>query len=262
MDAMSGEAEKLSYLERKWDAGERHLVAGRYVSARRDLEAAEAVAWRRHDARSLARIYLPLLEARRQIRYIAAEGTLVIGSPDATAAEEQNLLRHFLRKESGTILLASHATGAAADACRYAGSVQCASRRSGRCLEALILLARNNEVRLASQADPTFAAGLTVQWRTDANELIGPSTDPHLVIPLPPLGTYHPGGPLHPVARESLIVAWEALALYWQHRHPSPHNAQPWDEIAWLRLALRIDPACEPITMRLVSLAETLERSA
>jgi hypothetical protein len=30
--------------------------------------------------------------------------------------------------------------------------------------------------------------------------------------------------------------------------------------MAWLRLALRVDPACEPITMRLISLAESLDR--
>jgi hypothetical protein len=77
---------------------------------------------------------------------------------------------------------------------------------------------------------------------------------------------------LHAMARESLIVAWEALALHWQHRHPPPKGPKSkharnsmdaaWDEMAWLRLALRIDPACEPVSMRLMALGEAVERGS
>jgi hypothetical protein len=264
-----------------WDSGQQHLAAARYVAARRELEAAEAVAWRDRDAHALARIYLPLLEARRQIRYNAVEGTLIVSPPAASPQQEQALLADFLAGDSGTILIACSADGgkasarrrhAAADgeqaACRFAGSVQYATQRTGRWLEALLLIRRGQEVRLASQADPTFAAGLPVLWST--TQAVRESTDPNLVIPLPPPGRYdsRTARNLHALGRESLLIAWEALALRWQRRHPPPHSpaaaTKPnaaWDELAWLRLALRVDPACEPVNMRLITLAQALART-
>lgn len=283
------------YMYRMWELGEAHLAARRYVLARRELEAAEAIAWRDHDAAALARLYLPLLEARRQIRYNAVEGTLLICPPGTSAAREEQLLAEFVTSPAGTILLACSAHGSKpqrhrsrgrageAIACRLAGSVQYEAQKTGRWLEALLLIQRGTstesggggETRLASQADPTFAAGIPVTWasaafsdRPQPAPVLGESTDPALTLPLPTGGNYqgnHPGpGAL---ARESLLVAWEALALKWQRRHPPPRpaqNADPreagWHEMAWLRLALRIDPACEPITMRLIALAEAVER--
>jgi hypothetical protein len=307
-----------TFMFRLWERGQQHLAAGRYVAARSALQAAEAIAWRNRDAQSLARLYLPLLEARRLIRYHAAEGTVLICPPGASTQLEHELLGGFFAVESGTILLASpagvggssrganHRRGAGAGgrragggqmpACRLAGSVQYESRRSGRWLEALLLIQKGDQVRLASQADATFAAGLPVRWTQSDNESIGESTDPDLVVPLPKPGRYQRAeersagvGPpergreggeggdggesrLHALARESLIVAWEALALRWQHRHPPPPCAHAghsrlrdpldaaWQEMAWLRLALRVDPACEPVTMRLIALAEAVER--
>lgn len=257
---MSTLEESLSHVHRLWDLGQRHLAAGRYVPARRALEAAEAGAWRQRDARTLARIYLPLLEARRQIRYHAAEGELVIVDPHLSSYEQQRILNNFLRAPAGTILLACSSNAARYhSACLFAGSVQYEARRSGRWLEAHLLTQQRNETRIASLADPSFAAGLPVRLTTEEKDVIGASTDPHLVVPLPPAGHYA-RGPLHALLRESLIIAPEALALKWQHRHPPPHRASPWEELAWLRLALRIDPACEPITMRLIGLAEAVER--
>ena len=255
--------EPLPHLHRLWNLGQQHLAAGRYVPARRALESAESIAWRQRDTQSLARIYLPLLEARRQIRYNAAEGFLVVVNPATPPAEQKKQFREFLASPAGIILLPCisgsprhHA------ACTFAGAVQYESRRTGRWLEALLLLTHKNENRLAPLADPTFAAGLPVTTTTDPSKIIGPSTDPHLTVPLPPPGTYtaQNAGPLHALLRESLLIAPEALALKWQHRHALGKANDPWEELAWLRLALRIDPACEPITMRLIALAEAILR--
>jgi hypothetical protein len=248
-----------SHLERLWDTGQRLLAGGRYIPARSALEAAESLAWRRRDARSLARLYLPLLEVRRQIRYHAADGLLLICNPAGRARDEKALLDHFLTVDNGTVLLAC-AAGEGEAACRFAGSVGYAARRTGHRLEALLLIKLAHDVRLASGTEPLFAAGLHVEWTRDPKAAVGPSTDPCLAIPLPPPGAYEPAHPLHPVARESLITAWEALALKWQRRHPPPANPDVWEEMAWLRLALRVDPACEPIAMRMITLAETTER--
>ncbi|MGN6369438.1 MAG: hypothetical protein ACTHN5_14360 [Phycisphaerae bacterium] len=250
-------------LYRLWNLGQQHLAAGRYVPARRALESAENLAWRQRDVQSLARLYLPLLEARRQIRYNAAEGILFVLDAGSSPMDQQKQFREFLASPAGTILLPC-ATGSPRyhAACLIAGSVQYESRRSGRWLESLLLLTNRNETRLAPLADPTFSAGLPVFTTTDGSKMIGPSTDPHLAVPLPPPGVYTARNTpaLHALLRESLLIAPEALALKWQHRHPPGHANDPWEELAWLRLALRIDPACEPITMRLIALAEAVNR--
>jgi hypothetical protein len=250
---------EMTHMERLWEAGQRLLGGGRYVAARRALEGAEGIAWRRRDARALARMYLPLLEVRRQIRYQAVEGVILICSPSGRAREEKEQLDKFLECEAGTVLLACSA-GEGEAACRFAGSVGYASRRTGRRLEALVLVKLAAEVRVASGAEPLFAAGLGVEWTKDAGAMVGASTEEGLKVPLPPPGWYEAKDALHGVARESLITGWEALALKWQRRHPPPAGADAWEEMAWLRLALRVDPACEPVAMRMVALAEGVER--
>jgi hypothetical protein len=134
-----------------------------------------------------------------------------------------------------------------------------AARRRHACLEGLILLTHRGQTRLVALGDPAFAAGLTVRWTADAGDMIQ-SGDGEVTVPLPMPGVYEPGNPMHALARESLMVAWEGLALKWQARHPVKGEA--WEQMAWQRLALRIDPACEPAAMRMIGLAEEVERGA
>jgi len=272
-----------TFMHRLWNQGQQHLAAGRYVAARTDLEGAEAIAWRDRDAAALARIYLPLLEVRRLIRYSAAEGTLIICPPDCTPAAQHQLLADLLRSTAGTVLFngTAHVSRTAAHsipeaACKLAGSVNYAARRTGHYFEALLLIQHGPQTRLASAADPTFAGGLPIAWTDNPRTGLRESIAPDLTIPLPPPGRYSADAQvtttkaLHAMMRESLIIAWEALALRWQHRHPPPKASKSkrahstmdaaWDEMAWLRLALRVDPACEPVSMRLMALAEAVER--
>jgi hypothetical protein len=242
-----------SALEQRWDLGQSALAAGRYVAAQQHLEAAERLAWRQRDLASLARLTLPLLEARRQIRHNAVDGTLVIDDPARPGAEAR-LSAEFLEQPAGTILLVGRRQR------RLAAGVQYAQRRTGRCLEALLLVpGPHRRRRLASLADPVFAAGLPTHTTTLPDDVIQPADPADLTVPLPPAGTYAPRDRLHAVAREALLLAWEALALKWQARHPAGPGA--WSELAWLRGALRVDPACEPVMMRFIALAESLLRA-
>ena len=243
--------QSFSYLERLWNAGQQHLVMGRYMAACRELQAAEAMAWRRRDALSLARLWLPLLEARRQVRQNATDGLILIAPPHKGRIAHQ-VLERFTRAPAGTLLLAGQ------DAGKIAGSVTYAAYRSGACREALLLLEHGSRLRLCSPADPHLAAGLEVRITRATDDMIDPGVPADVVVPLPPPGAYGPGDPLHAVACESIVVAWEALALKWQARHPA--HAAPWEEMAWLRLALRIDPAAEPVAMRLMALADVVAR--
>ena len=246
-----------------WDQGQQRLAEGRYVAARTDLEAAEKLAWRRREAGALARMYLPLLEVRRQIRYLAVEGKIVIGAPS------NSVVRECSNAPAGTMLIEARA-GDAFKALQLAERTRMDARRGGRCLESLLLVHRGNESRLTSPADPLFAAGIPVAWSPDGSGTIADSTNTDFIAPLPPAGVYdRQTAGAGERARESLLMAWEALGLKWQRRHPfvvrrggtSPTEAA-WRELEWLRQGLRIDPASEPISMRLISLAESIARLA
>jgi hypothetical protein len=247
------------FLYRLWGQGQQHLACGRYSAARRALEAAEAIAWRQRDAASLARIYLPLLETRRLLRYQAVEGQIVVCEPLGGAATAQRQqLRHFLIQAAGTILLP--VARDPVQALHAAQSIRFAACRTNRPLEALVLLQQRATTRVASPADARWSAGLPVISTRDERAAIGESTDPNLKVLLPSPGQYDgKNRGLGALARESLIIAWEALTLRWQSRHPLVRRATPWDEMAWLRRALKVDPACEPVMMRLIALAEGLQ---
>ena len=247
----------MDYVLRQWDVGERHLAAGRYVAAQRMLEAAERGAWEARDWVRLARIYLPLLEARRQIRQNAAEGTIVITSV-GDRGRMRGVVRAFAKEEAGTLLLD---VARAEVGVRWAREVRYAALRTGHLIEAMLLLRQGGEVRMVSPGDAEFAAGLSVEWTADEGRMIGVSTERGLVVPLPAAGRYGSAGRgsgLHAVARESLIAGWEALALKWQARHTVRAEAE--EELGWLRRALEVDPACEPVAMRLMALAEAVGR--
>ena len=231
-------------------AGERYLSGGQYKVAQRLLQQTEAQLWRQRDGTALAKVYLPLLEASRLLRQQACEGVIVISTGD-DAILQRRLIGEFFRQRAGTLLFG----GKVGDrlVLKMLEKVGYATRKSGHALEILVLLRCGNQWRLSSAADATFAAGLPVRWvqhpsgqgvdnRSNAGEIV-----------LPSAGIYPPGSAGATLAGESLLAAHELLALKWQSRHPV--RAMRWAEMDWLRRAMRVDPACEPVLMRLLSLA-------
>lgn len=220
----------LSPLQRLWDLGQSHLGLGRYISARTLLEEAERIAWRVRDARALARLYLPLLETRRQIRYLAVEGPIWVSG---ASANDQEILRNLRAEKTpaATVLLASR------HAPTLARKITGLSINLAAAIETLHVVAPG---RVAAFSDPTIAGSIT--------------------LPLPSPGRHQPGSKPHALLREHLLLGWEALALLYQSRHApaSRELTNPWVEMAWLRNTLRIDPACEPVSMRLMQLAESI----
>ena len=230
--------------------GERSLAAGQYVVAQRLLRQAEAQAWRQRDGDALAKIYLPLTEASRLLRQQACEGVIVISTGD-DGIGRRRMVREFSCQRAGTILLGANA--GARSVLKMLRRVRYEARKSGYALEALLLLKSGHCWRLSSMADPTFAAGLPVRWvQNPSGQAVGnPSHADE--IALPPAGIYSPGSAGARLAGESLLAAHELLALKWQARHSV--RASRWAEMAWLRRAMCIDPACEPVLMRLLALA-------
>lgn len=233
--------------------GERYLSRGQYVLAQRWLRRAEAQAWRRRDGIALSNIYLPLMEAFRLLRQQACDGTIVISTGDDCLLR-RGIVRDFLRQRAGTLLLGGRADQANHRwIVKVVARVGYAAQKSGRALEALPLLRCGDCWRIVPAADPMFAAGLPVQWAQDtSDQVVGDLAQADKIV-LPGAGVYSPGSAGARLAGESVLAAHELLALKWQARHPV--RAVRWAEMAWLRQALRIDPACEPVLMRLLALA-------
>jgi hypothetical protein len=273
-------------VERAWQRGQDHLAAGRYALARNELTDAEAQAWRRRDPSALARIYLPLLEACRQLRARACDGPIVI-APPLVASADPRAIRRLLRAWSGR--------QSATDASPRVGTLVIGGRAAARLRptlrtlsyrvpggEVLELVAHTDQTRLVAPADPRWAAGLPVVWTNDPTRLVEPAGTAfaewgHLTIPLPrPTGPdaglciCAPGTLRHALARESLLEAWEALALGWLRRHGAQPDAAAhadhkgrawlWNQMALWRCVRAIDPAAEPVLMELLAQAERLQR--
>ncbi|NNM88866.1 MAG: hypothetical protein HKL95_10160 [Phycisphaerae bacterium] len=231
-------------------AGEQYLAGGQYVEAQRLLRQAEAQAWRQRDRIALTRIYLSLTEASRLLRQQACEGVIVVCTQD-DGMVRRRMTRELLGRRAGTILFGGRTVDRLV--WKMLKRVQYAVPKRGCAWEALLLLRRGQRWRVLSPADPTFAAGLPVRWVQNLSDQ-GVGNPGHAdEIALPPAGLYPPGSTGAKLAGESLLAAHELLALKWQARHSV--RASRWVEMEWLRRAMRIDPACEPVLMRLLALA-------
>ena len=249
-DHLESPARPLDFAERLWASGQDLLAAGRCVAARRELEAAERQAFRRRNAALLARIYLPLLEAARQIRQFCCDGIIAI-TPGLTA-NQRAVPREALRS----------------------GGVWVSMRGAGITKPIAIPIAPDSPVELLSivryhehwcLTSPACKSGLgrrcgrssvALQWTHDPGMFISPARPDALVAVLPPPGVYHPGNPRHGQARETLLLTFEALAMGWLGRQEKASTG--WAELAVLRQARNLDPACEQIFMRMMTVAQGL----
>ena len=234
--------------QRRWDAGQRYLAAGLYVPARRELEAAENAAFQQQDAASLERIYLPLLEACRQARLQACEGLIVIGRPGQN--DDPEFMKCAAAADAGVLVAAG--SGSYERAIRFGRT----ARSAGKPKEALMLLEKGGRVRLCAPGRPRYCGGVGVEFSAEAGRALSAAELEGCVAVLPPPGLYAPGAAGHSLGREALLLAWEWLALKWQRQHPV--RAEPWEELAWLRAARGVDPACEPVMMRMMELCRVL----
>ncbi len=235
-----------NFVLRLWDSGQSLLAMGRYVAARRELEAAEQQAFRQLHAAVLAGIYLSLLEAGRQIRQLCCDGLIAI-------ITDHKLNRFHVTRE----LVNSGGVGLMMDTGRKLDTHSFSQRSVAKevAVEFLRLVSIKGSWYLTPMGGRYFV--VPVIWTTDPEQLIVPAAPENLIAILPPPGIYRPGDPHHAQARETLFLVWEALALgYLARRHQQRRDG--WAELAVLRQARKIDPACERILMQMITLAESL----
>ncbi|MGC8561313.1 MAG: hypothetical protein ACP5O1_11615 [Phycisphaerae bacterium] len=229
------------WIEKLWDSGQRLLVAGRYAAARRELEAAEATAFHRRDAALLARIYLPLLEACRQLRQLSTEGIISISASGRRYRSSRAEMKRSAAGGGGVIITASPA---------MARAINRRARLCSRPIECLLLLTKNHETRILSPHVARFSCGLPVLWRPVDQAQTLPAPPEEMRVALPPPGIYAPGSSGHSAAAESIILLQEALALKQMRRQRLPKGG--WPLVAALRNIRMVDMACEPVTIRLM----------
>jgi hypothetical protein len=233
------------WIEKLWNSGQRLLVAGEYTAARRELEAAEAAAYVRRSAGHLARIYLPLLEACRQLRQLSAEGMIVIDGIEGRQRPVKVWIRRLTASGGGVIITASPMT---------AERIYRQARLLREPVECLLLVESKEETRIVSPMRAGFSCGLPVVWRPVESAVTPPAQPEQMQVSLPPAGEYPPGSRGHAAVGESIILLYEALALKYLRRHELPMDT--WGRIAALRRIRMIDMACEPVTIRLMDEAE------
>jgi hypothetical protein len=215
----------LSDRHRAWATGQQLLAEGHYVAAATFLSEALANARRQEQWLEIAQISLPLLEARRQIRQQAVAGVIAIAPTPAKLNE--------LPPNGATVILAgTHAVN-------QAQRLRLNARAKAMPWEVLVLVAGEVGVRLCSPAAPQAAVGLTkAEMKT-----------------LPGAGWWEPGTPMHVLAREAILHAWEELTLRWQEIH-MPKTMVPKAEMVALETAWQVDEANERVAMRYMALAE------
>ena len=81
-------------LQVQCELGQQELMRMNYLEAERILAAAEGVAWEQRDFDTLARLYMPLQETRRQIRIRCGEGDVALDlfAPDPDAPLNAELI--------------------------------------------------------------------------------------------------------------------------------------------------------------------------
>lgn len=97
-------------IQQACEVGNEQLIRMEYLAAERTLAAAEEAAWNAQDFDVLARLYMPLQEARRQRRQRCAEGVVALDliqtGPDAPL-DAAEIIRRF---PQGQLLLAGWAS--------------------------------------------------------------------------------------------------------------------------------------------------------
>jgi hypothetical protein len=230
------------FAQRLWDSGQSLLAAGRYVAARRELEAAERQAFFKRDAALLASIYLPLLEAARQIRQFCCDGVIAI-TPCGTA-DTRKASRELAATGGVGLLIQTHGMR----------PPRVPATPADTPVEYLHIIQHGRTWSIT----PTTPARsrVPVQWVQNPARIISPAQPDQLLAILPPPGIYRPGEPRHAQARETLLLTWEALAL--QLLQPHTAKLEGWVKLSLLRRARRIDPACESVVMQMMAAAKNL----
>jgi hypothetical protein len=238
-------------LQDQCEAGQRELMATNYLAAERILAAAEQIAWDQKDFDSLARLYMPLQEARRQRRQRCGEGTVHLALISNGPHDHVVGRRVVENYPFGQLLVAGWGTIAPAV------EVRRLQREHDLYVETFLAAAYPTPEGRAVVVVPHEAAALPDVAETRPVEQLRSIVGEDALIfrdaDLPP-------GPMAGDTRTYATVMgiWERLHLpFLAHADANP---DPLDRMSGYRETLAVDYACELAHQKLSAVARTKER--
>jgi hypothetical protein len=234
------------------ERGQQELMCTQYLSAVHTLVEAEQRAWDLHDFDTLSRLYLPLQEARRQIRQRCGEGAVAlhcVAPGSAAVIDPETLIQQY---PTGQLLIAGWGT--------IQPAIQLRKLAAERSLYLETFLAATYPV---IDDDPVIAIVPI--------ESPMPAPPPRQVAELAllvPAGTLLvPVDQLPADAAKGTANSYAQVMAIWERLHLPFLNAastepDPIRRMQRYRLTLRVDPACELAHQFLADIARKLARGS
>ncbi|MCC7349878.1 MAG: hypothetical protein IT446_04850 [Phycisphaerales bacterium] len=238
-------------LQSQCELGQQHLMAMRYLEAEMALSAAESVAWSQRDFDTLARLYMPLQEARRQRRQRCGEGIVRL---DLLAENPRDFVdpRHVIENYSqGQLLVAGWAT---AEPARQVRVIQ---------------------VELSLYLDTFLAAVYPLKDGSHAVAVIPlldqplpdaqPRSDKELAQALPPHSLILRPDELPSGAQKGSFQTYGQVMTLWERLHApflaaADAQSDPIRKMDLYRRTIQVDYACELAHQKLSDVAKNLSR--
>jgi hypothetical protein len=238
-------------LQEQCELGQQQLMRTDYLEAISTLAAAEQAAWAAKDFDTLARLYMPLQEARRQARQRCGEGIVrldyIATGPDDTPDAE----RLLSDVPHGQVLVAGW--GSIAPAVRVR---QLAAERE-QYVETFLAVVYPTDLGRRAVVIVPMAAETPPPVEARSVEMLSALLPPHSLIfdvdELPP-GSHR--GDTQTYAR--VMAMWERL-----HRPflaAADADRDPLQKMADYRTTIEVDPACELAHQRLSDVARSMRR--
>ena len=258
--------ESIDHLQELCGRGQALLMQTRYVEALAVLEKAERLALEALDWDTLARLYLPLQETRRQIRQRCGEGEVDLGVmlPPGMVGREKAFAEDFVRTHRhGQYLIAGN--GAESGALGFATAVRKLAQDQGLFVEAFLgvwyAIGGPTGMRVVAVAPMPEAAMPVITDASSLDDVARAIPGYCLLLPSNDLGPRTARGNTTTYGRT--MAMWERLAATHLAGCLSASNSVPVQQrIEELRKVIQIDPGCEIAHQQVAKIAMQQARQA
>jgi len=240
-------------LQEACEAGQRLLMETKYLQAESVLVSTEQAAWERRDFDTLARLYMPLQETRRQIRQRAGEGIVCLDYVARASTDNIQAERVLADVSHGQLLVAGW--GSIAPALR----LRELAREQGLYAETFL-----------AASYPVNGSGLAVVIVPDVDVALPPVVDrsvDDLIRKAPPHSLVMSLAELPQGPRRGTTVTFAETMAMWEKLHlpfltTADFTADPLRRIEAYRRTIRVDHACELAHQKLSAVAREVGRAA
>ncbi len=231
------------------EEGQQLLMRTRYWEAERVLTQAEQIAWDTHDWDSLARLYMPLQEARRQRRQRCGEGVVALNLVAEGPADRVDALQVISRYPHGQLLVAGWGTLAPAAA------VRALAAKNALYVEtflAAVYTAGNGKLVAIIPTEEVALPAADRSWSID--DLMRQLPAQAILLPESELPAGSQKGTTQTYAE--VMALWERLAA--PFLAIAEQSKEPRMRLEAYRRAIQVDYACEVAHQKLSDLARSL----